>query len=380
MRRIASADGDDTRSCSLSGEVQSPGSLCDIVSFVAHTGRKGELVVVEAEATRSIFFEQGYVIGAQSTATKERLGEVLYRYGVLTREQVDLCSEETATGAMRFGEAAVRKGFLSREKLFGLMGRQTEEIFYGMVFVGAGVFYFLDGYDDAQLSSRHQLSVASLVREGVRRMHETRFFRARIPSEHYIPRRTEGLLPPESDPLGVFAATDGMSSLADLCRVLGQGEFEIARALFQLIQTGHVSMKPPRLDPAAIVAIYNGAISLLLRELDAMDEGDGVRAQLATYAAQSGVYPSLFAGAGPSDDGTLQATRVSENMAAAPDATVADERLAAWLYQYASYALFLARPHLRRMEQARGGKTRISKRVTEMLEPIAPAGHAGVGS
>jgi hypothetical protein len=377
MRRIADASHSDVRSCPLMGEIHSPGSLCDIVSFVAHTGRKGELVVVEAEARRSIFFDQGHVVGAQSTAIKERLGEVLYRYGMLSREQVELCSEETANGALRFGEAAVRKGFISRETLFRLMGRQTEDIFYGMVSVGAGVFYLLESYDDAQLSARHQLSVAMLIREGVRRMHETRFFRARIPSERHVPQRTEGRLPPESDPIGVFAATDGLCSVADLCRVLGRGEFEITRALFQLIQTGHIVMRPPRLDPDAIVAVYNRAISLLLCELDAMDEGDTVRAQLATFAEQGEVYATLFAGAGPADDGTLQASRVSENMVAALNASEADERLAAWLYEYASYALFLARPHLRRMEQAReGGKARLSKRVTELLEPIAPAaGH-----
>jgi hypothetical protein len=373
MRR-AQTDGADARSCTLCGEIQSAGALCDVVSLVANTGKRGELVVVSAEVSRSIYFDQGHVVGAQSTAINERLGEVLYRQGVLTREQVKECSEMAATGALRFGEAAVKKDFITRERLFALMARQTEEIFHGMLFESTGVFYFLDSYDDAQLSFRHQLSVTALIREGVRRAHETRFFRARIPSQDHIPMWTEGRVRPESDPLGLCAAIDGARSVFDLCRVLGTGEFEVTRALFQLIQSGQIIMRPPRLGPEAVVAVYNQAISLLLCELDAMDEGDNVRAQLAAFAARDGVYTALFAGAGPSDDGTLNAAGVIENLKAAPDVNEAEQRLASCLHEYASYALFLARPHLRRLEQARGAeKVRVSKRVTALLEPIAPA-------
>lgn len=375
LRRARGDPGEDTRSCPLSGEIQSVGSLCDIISFIAHTGRRGELIVIAAEVSRSIYFDQGYVVGARSTAIGDRLGEVLYRHGVLTREQVDVCAEAAATGALRFGEAAVRHGFVTRERLFALMARQTEEVFYGTLFEGSGVFYFLDSYDDAELAARHRLSVTELIREGVRRAHETRFFRARIPSERHVPARAPGSAPPQPDPLGVFGAIDGTRSVVDLCRVLGASEFEVSRALFQLIQTGHVTMKPPRLDPKAVVEVYNHAIALLLCELDAMDEGDNVRAQLATFAAREGGYAALFAGAGPADDGTLNPARVAENLKSVSRPARAEEHLAASLWEYASYALFLARPHLRRMELARGSTTapRVSKRVTALLEPIAPA-------
>ena len=69
-------------------------------------------------------------MGAQSTAASDRLGEVLWRYGILDRDQIFACSEATGSGAARFGEAAVKLGFVTREKLWSLMGRQTEEVFY----------------------------------------------------------------------------------------------------------------------------------------------------------------------------------------------------------------------------------------------------------
>src|SRR5271155_4626742 len=80
----------------LAGEVTHAGALCDIVA-------------------------------TQSTVETERLGEVLYRYGALTKDQI-AATVAAATADVRFGEAAVKLGFIPREKLYQLMSRQSEEI------------------------------------------------------------------------------------------------------------------------------------------------------------------------------------------------------------------------------------------------------------
>src|SRR5262249_35437272 len=113
------------------------------------------------------------------------------------------------------------------------------------------------------------------------------------------------------------------------------------------------------------------------REVDAMDEGDAVRLQLAMFTAKSPVYPQLFDGAGPADDGTLDGARVSDNVARFEDPIEAEDLLGQWLHEYISYALFLARPHLRRAQDARAAaqvapKARLSELVSTIVEPIAP--------
>jgi hypothetical protein len=307
----------------------------------------------------------------------ERLGEVLYRYGALSREEVTQCSDAAVTGGVRFGEAAVKLGIVSREKLFELTARQIEEIFYDVLLVPSGMFYFLDSFDEALLSSRQKISVAQLVREGVRRMHETRFFRTRIPSPRHLPTKAPGMSPPDADPVGVFGAADGKRSVADLCKALGQSEFEVSRAAFQLVQSGHLIVLPPRPDPRESTEVANEAIALVLRELDALDAGDAVRDQLATFAQGGELYRALFAGAGPADDGTLRPAKVAENSAKLPPEGQ-EEVVAKALYEYASYALFLARPHLHRAQEVQKTeedpqRRRLSQRVTAMLEPIAPS-------
>jgi hypothetical protein len=384
LRKLDAKKGAEARPCILSGEIRSPGALCDIVGLVGHASWKGELLVLEPSSSRSLFLDQGHVVGAQSTVQSERLGEVLYRYGVLDHEQMQRCSDATATGGVRFGEAAVKFGFVTRERLFSVAARQIEEIFYGVLLVNGGMFYFLESFDDASLSIRQKLPIATLIREGVRRMHEARYFQARIPSSQHIPVRTPGWMPPEADPLQVFANIDGSRSVEDISRTLGKGEFEVARALFQLIQSGHVTIKPPRLTAKAVVDVYNQAIALILRELDAIDEGDAIREQLVAFASKGEVYSTLFIGAGPADDGTLDAARIAENVMRVSNAKEAEEKLAQWLYEYASYALFLARPHLQRVHAVRdendavsAAPKRLSQRVNALLQPIAKTPRAG---
>jgi hypothetical protein len=365
--------GAHERPCILCGEVPSAGLLCEILTFVAHAGWRGQFVVHDGGgAVRSVFFDGGHVASAQSAVVRERLGEVLYRYGRLTREQVTQCGDATVDGNLRFGEAAVRLGLLSREEIFSLMERQIEEIFYGVLLVGAGTYFFLEGYDDADLASRHTLSLTTLLRDGIRRMHEMRYFRARIPSEEHVLAHAGDRGTPPHDTHGVYAAIDGARTVAEVCRVVGASEFEVTRTTFQLVQSGHVLVKPPRATPTAIVAVYNRAVAFLLRELDAMDEGDGVREQLAAFAAKA-PYARLF-DKPPADDGTLDPAHIEATMQRLHAGPYLEERLSAWLHQHASYALFLARPHLRRKQDARDGtKGRVSMRVSAMLDEIAPS-------
>jgi hypothetical protein len=375
--RQAEGEGVETRTCLLSGEIRDAGALCDIASFLGVTPHKGELLVLDAGASRSVYLDGGYVVGARSSVASERLGEVLYTHGVLDEAQLASCQERAARQHLRLGEAAVQLGHVDRERLFALMAIQTQEIFHATLLASSGAFYFLESFDESELEARHRLSIATLVREGVRRMHETRFFRTRIPSPLFVPVALTKAPPFEPELIPVFAAIDGQRSIAEIGRALSLGEFEVTRAIFQLVQSGHAAVHPPRLGPAAAVEIFNAAVALLLRELDAIDEGDAVRMQLASRVASSAPLTRVLSGAGPSDDGTFEAARVTKNVAKLQGSERAEieESLGRILHEHASYALFLARPHLRRA-QARASedatRSPISLVVSGMLEPIAP--------
>jgi hypothetical protein len=377
----------------LAGEIPTAGSLCDIVGLVGQASWSGELLVLDGEITRSIFFERGHVIGAQSSSDNERIGEVLYRYGALSREQVNETARSVATTELRFGEAAVMLGFLSRERLFQLITRQTEEIVFAVLLVGDGMFYFLDTFDPARLASRQNLQVNALLMEGVRRMDETRYFRERIPSDQHVPERVgEKTLPPEEAEFQkIYDAVNGARSVAEICRVVGLGEFEVTQALFQLVQVGRVIVHAPRpTGPVAIVALFNEAIAMILEEVDAVGRGTEVREQLSSFATGAGIYDALFRRAGPSRTGTLDPERIAENVAVMVGPEQAEAILAQWLYEYISFAMFVADPHVRHAGEVvarREGKfgplsvrpvppmperPSLAKRIAELIAPLTP--------
>ena len=356
---------DDGAVVKLAGEITKPGGLCDIVSLVGHANWKGELVVLDGLTSRSVFFEQGKVIGAQSTAEGERLGEILYQYGALDRAQVAQCM---SLEGKRLGEAAVELGLLTREKLYQLIGRQTEEIVYNMLRVADGTFYFLDRYDESRLMSRHNLSVSGVLMEGVRRMDELSYFHERIPSDEHVPVRVAGKAEPGKDMLKIWHAIDGERSVLEVGRLCELSLFDATQAVFQLFQTGHVQIRPPEpTDPNAIVAMFNGAMRLIFRAVEEEGKAAELRLTLTSYASGSGVYDALFLFAGPNDDGSVRAERIVTNIAslAGDDAL---RSLSQWLYDYAAFALFASSPLI-----AKEAGQIVTRQAMEIILPLQHA-------
>jgi len=358
-------DEEDGAVVKLSGEIVTKGTLCDIVALVGHAGWKGELVVLDGLTSRSVFFEGGNVIAAQSTAEGERLGEILYQLGALTQEQVDQCM---AVEGKRIGDAAVDLGLLTRDKLFHVMSKQAEEIVYKTLLVGDGMFYFLDRYDESRLSSRHNLSANALLMEGVRRMDEINYFRERIPSDEHVPVRVTGKKEPGEEVRRVWEAIDGETSVIELGRRCEMSLFDVTQAVFQLCSTGHVKVVPPKpTDPVAICETFNAAMRLVMKAAGEGGKPGELSDTLQSFASSSGVYDALFMFAGPEADGSIKTERVVSNIRglASEDAV---PTLAQWLYDYVAFALFAVSSVIEH-----DAEQTLSRVVGEMIAPLRQA-------
>jgi hypothetical protein len=350
----------------LAGEIRSPGALSDIVALAAQSQWRGELIVLTDAGTRSFFFEGGVVISALTTVAEERLGEVLYRFGVITREQLERIVKTSTDTGKRLGETAIDLGFVTAERLFEMTARQVEEVFYAAVHVSEGSFYFFDRFDEKNIIRRHNLNAGGLLIEAARRMDEMRFFREKIPNDGYIPVRIPGKKPPEEF-ADVFAKIDGTTSIADIGRAIGQLEFEVTRATFQLVTNGCAYVVAPRpRGPEAIVETFNPALAAIHDKCDAAGKGPELREGLSRFATGGGIFDPLFMGAGPLADGTLKPNRIASNVAA-----LAGEDADAWLVglmnDYVGFALFHAESLLPRDEQSV-----LMGEVMEILKPLRP--------
>ncbi|MCC6522707.1 MAG: DUF4388 domain-containing protein [Polyangiaceae bacterium] len=367
----------DSGNAWLTGEVTRPGVLWEILSMLAQSRRVGEFVVDDGTDRRHLFLELGHLVGAASSAAAERIGGTLFRYGLLAADQAAQVAR-AATAGKRFGEAAVELGFVDRATLRQMMDKQSEEIFYSAMAATGGSFYFVAGLDETRIDHRAALPVQSLLLEGVRRLDEMDHFRLLIPSSQYVPLRIglpQQLREVRSDEgaVKVLAAVDGASSIAEIARRIGTNEFEASRAVCELIRRKVVVLRPPRLEGLIdIVAVWNRALRLIHEALEGLPGAPDVRENLASFARGGDAYPALLHDAGPTEDGSFDAAVVREN---AEGQELSDEKVAELLYEYASFAMFVAEPAIRGV--SRPDATRVARKVGEYLKQIDPANWRG---
>jgi Domain of unknown function (DUF4388) len=353
----------------LAGEIRTPGGLCDVVALIAQSSWHGELLVLDEAGSRALFFDGGNLAGATTTVPDERLGETLYRFGVVTREQLETVISASASSGKRIGEAAIELEYVSAEELYPMMARQAEEVFYGALHVGQGMFYFFDRYDEKSMLRRHNLNASGLLMEGARRMDEMRFFREKVPNDGYIPVPIPRGEKKPPDELGeVWSQCDGKRDIAEIGRRTGQLEFEVTRHIFQLINGGFLHMVAPRVrGPEAIVDAFNPGLVAIHEKCDAAGKGGELREGLSRFATGGGVYDPLFQGAGPLENGTFKSDRLARNLGA-----LAGEDPDAWLMQllheYVGFAMFHAGSLL-----PREAESALVNSVTELLKPVRAA-------
>jgi hypothetical protein len=363
-------DAEDGAIVRIAGEVTLPGALCDVLALLAQTGWRGELVVDDDERVRSVFFDNGNVVGASTTVDDERIGAVLYRYGALDGAQRDELVTLAKAGR-RFGELALELGYLTRESLYAHISKQIQEIVFATLTVGDGTFFFLDGFDEARLVSHHTLSANALLMDGVTRMDELRYFRLKIPSGEHVPVRLSGRGAAPDEFTKLFESIDGKLSVEELGRVSGLGEFETTRVLYALVQSHHVAIHPPRVSggPTALVSAANGALLEVIAAASEKQKAAEVRESLASFAVGAGVYDMLFRGAGPDASGALDPDRVAQNAVVVAGGGDPDHILKQMLHEYVSFALFSVGAALGSEAEAE-----ITHRVGPNLSTLRPQG------
>lgn len=360
-------DASDGAVVRLAGEIVAPGALCDIVALLGQTGWRGELVVLDSEHTRSIFFDSGNIVGASTTAEPERIGQVLYKFGAIDESQRERVLEAQA-GGKRFGEVLLELGWLSREQLFQYMSRQVEEITFSVLSLSDGTFFFLEGFDDSRLAVRQALPASAVLMDSVTRMDEVRFFREKIPSAEHVPVRVEGAAS-GTDFAQVFAAIDGRRSVEEIGRITGLGAFETTRQLYALLQSHRVVIHPPPVSggPTAIVAAANAALAALYTAVEARGGTGELRSSLAAFAVGAGVYDILLRGAGPGPRGELSPEAVVSNSALVAAGSNPVHVMQQMLHEYVSFALFSAGAIL-----GSDAESEVSKQVAPMLAVLRP--------
>lgn len=223
-------------------------SLPDVFQLLTMGGKTGCLSVTDRQSFGYIYFEDGRIIYASLLNRRDRLGDILVRENVITREQLDQAIEEQSKkrDGRRLGEILRDNDAIDEKTLQQFVKLQIEEAVYHLFTWSQGTFYFEPG----QKPEREQILVSidpeSLLLEGARRVDEWSQIENKIKSLDVIYQLDADKsatisalnLTPEQE--AILPYLDGKHSGWEMVEETALPEFEVGKALYGLATAGLV--------------------------------------------------------------------------------------------------------------------------------------------
>jgi tetratricopeptide (TPR) repeat protein len=224
-------------------------SLADICQLLALGRKTGCLSVTDRSNFGYVYFEGGRVIYAQVLNRPDRLGELLVRNNVITREDLQRAIDVQARHrGSRLGELLVREGALTRGELHQFIRLQIEEAVYHLFAWKQGSFHFdPDQKPDEEDLYLVNLPTENLLLEGARRVDEWSLIERKIPSLDIVPFVDKDPSEAGDDfeltehQKKVLPLIDGERTVDEIITESGLVEFDVGKALFGLMQAGFVA-------------------------------------------------------------------------------------------------------------------------------------------
>ncbi len=201
------------------------------------------------DASRSVYFEDGRVVGVSSAAPHERVEEVALRLGLITREQHRLAAPAaTGLASRRAALLLLDRGFLKPTELTALVRRRTEDVVFALFAEPSARFRHAAARVPADERTTLERKPLALALEGVRR----KWLAPRLDAVLGGPGSLLSPAPdaPSSAELGLGPAEQRLLELADGLRTLDEilagsplDPLESRQVLAGLLMTGALTLR-----------------------------------------------------------------------------------------------------------------------------------------
>ena len=190
-----------------------------LIALASRTRLTGRLDFGSA-APRSVYFEEGRVVGATSGAPQERVEDVALRLGLLTREQHRQVGATSGLSTRRAALLLLERGFLKPEELTPLVRRRTEEVVFALFAEVAAPFRYAAARVPPEERTALGRGPLPLALEGVRR----KWVEPRLSSALGGPSTLFAPAPraPRASDLGLSEPEARVAALADGLRTLDE--------------------------------------------------------------------------------------------------------------------------------------------------------------
>lgn len=230
----------------------------------------GRLRAVIGKWVREIHFREGRIAGVRTSVEEERIGSLLVREGLVTRQQLEDAYVFVRHGK-RLGETLVELRILEPAEIPPIVRRQALEISCSIVNTEHAAFVFHET-SDVFTTLRTPLLVADVIMEAARRVDDTDSLMksVRADSRRFYPaaetciEELSGLTPGDVYLLSRFR--EG-ATMDEILRSSGAELRELTRSLFGLIESGTLSPEEPEVNDSKS---SHGSLEPFFREVDRM--------------------------------------------------------------------------------------------------------------
>ncbi len=258
----------------------------EVLVLINSSLRTGELVLQSDVARKVLSFVDGECVAVQTNVPDDRLGEVMWRQGIISLDQLMIAASQLDTGK-RLGRLLIDNGFIGTPQLYQGLRAQVREVFLSVFHFRSGMFCFLGHEPKLFTPVSLEGSTESLIFDGVRQLDEFQKLRRTFGSfdteVQAVTPLPGGVKLRDTEEAVVQLLTSARKPLS-LRAVLDKahlGEFQGLRALAKLLDCGYAEITraeapaqpaPERPEPiVAAVQVINIVTGILHDEFDGAD-------------------------------------------------------------------------------------------------------------
>jgi hypothetical protein len=214
--------------------------MSDVLIGLQRTLKTGVLDVRHGHVVKKIFFRSGNPVFASSSQERDRLGDVLLKKRIITKEQYHQAAEMKEKTGGRYAVILVNLGFVRPAELFSVAKIQVQRIIGSLFLMRDGEFEFIEGPLSMEKVIPLNISLASLIYREVKKHADVDLVR-----KHLLNRIVDF----SKTPLNLFqdvrlsrrdrellAFVDGKTRIREIIRLSGADEQGALKSIFALLE------------------------------------------------------------------------------------------------------------------------------------------------
>lgn len=245
-------------------------SISDIFQMFSYTEKTGTLTMIQGWNTRTISFERGRISYVAAGSRLPTMPDLLLRNGIVDRQTIEEAADESyATSDIT--TYLLKRQIITQDDIQHCQDQLLEISIYTLFLWRNCYFTFQAGELVKEGGVPVNIDSTHLIIEGTRRVDEWIEVSPVVPSVFMVFRHRARL--PQSDiPANVediFQMIDGHSDVVTIARAAGLTQFEAAKALYELVNSGFIEAIPP--NRVKVIELFNQAVESIYLKLVLFD-------------------------------------------------------------------------------------------------------------